>query len=43
MSPSFIRTIVPSNKPINSTADMWLIVLETLEVNVIDCGAKYSG
>jgi hypothetical protein len=42
MSPSFIKTMFESNKPMNNT-DEGVIVVATTEVTVIDCGAKYSG
>lgn len=42
-SPLFIKIIFESNKPMNSTDDEGVLVLGTMEVTVIDCGAKYSG
>jgi hypothetical protein len=43
MSALFIRTIFESSKPMNNTDDNGVLVLGTMEVTVIDCGAKYSG
>lgn len=42
MSPSFIKTMFESNKPMNNKGE-GVIVVGTIEVIVIDCGAKYSG